>query len=221
MSHKKVTHNLTTTSYGITNKLVSLLRMPELSFDTETRSVYTKAEVKSAKVMLKNESEIFQEDLKLVKLVARSSGLSYPSLIKTTHFIFGLSDNHSEVIIANSMHEEMLLWNFVTTYPGKLVIHNSMFDLKICMQRTGKLPKNFVDTMLLAKTLINNSDIWKSKVGLKDLMGTQYDPKWSLYNDYDIDNLKDDDFISYCAIDGAATLALYKELTEYIDSEKK
>lgn len=216
MSFKKVTHNLTTTSYGISKKLAYLLSKPELSFDTETRSVYTKEEVKSAKAMLKNESEIFPEDLKLVKLVAKSSGLSFPSLVKTTHFIFGLNDQHSEILIANNMHEEMLLWNFVTDYTGKFIIHNSMFDLKICIQRTGKLPTNFVDTMLLAKTLINNSDIWKSKVGLKDLMGTSYDPKWSLYTDYDTDNLKDEDFINYCAIDGASCYALYMELQEFI-----
>jgi len=219
MSYTKVETNLVASSYGITKILKDLSVHKLLSFDTETRSVYTKDEVKAAKTMLKDEDDIRTEDLRLVKLVAKSSGLSYPSLIKTTHFIFGLSPTHSVVIITNSINEEMKIWYWVINFKNKLIIHNSMFDLKICYQRTGKIPIDFVDTMLLAKTLINNADNWKAKVGLKDLMGSEYDPKWSLYNNYDVENLKDEDFISYCGIDGAATFGLYNELQKFIGEE--
>ena len=81
-------------------------------------------------------------------------------------------------------------------------------------QRTGKMPVNFTDTALLVKCLVNHVDIWKAKTGLKELVGEYYDPKWSLYNDYEPENLKRKDFINYCAIDGAGTFLLYELIQE-------
>jgi hypothetical protein len=221
MSIIKVTYDLCLTSYAAQKKLKELSNIPVLGFDTETRSVYTNAEIQKAKDLLKDEESIPVESRPLVKLTARSSGLSYPLITKTTHFIFGLSESHSVIIVTNTVSEELLVWYWLSQYQGKLLIHNAVFDLKTMAVRVGMLPKDYEDTQLLAKTFINNAENWKAKTGLKELMGGYYDPKWSLYNQYDIENYKDIDFLQYMAVDGAAVYKLWFQLQTYKEKNKK
>ncbi len=93
-----------------------------------------------------------------------------------------------------------------------MLIHNTGFDLRICYHRTGKLPLDYEDTQLLAKTYVNDADVWKAKVDLKSLMGDQYDPKWSLFADYNVKNLNDKHFLDYAAIDGASVCLLWRQI---------
>ena len=200
--------------YTINKMIKQLNKIKLLSFDVETRSVYSKNNVTEAKNLLKEPELVDPEYLVFLKQVSRSSGLSYPSLIKTTHFIFGLSKNSSVIIVAHDKKTEVTLWDFVAKFKGKILVHNAGFDLKICFQRTGMLPLDYEDTQLLAKCYINNSDAWKSRVSLKHLMGEYYIPKWSLFEDYDTKDLQDKNFLEYAAIDGAATFYLYELLEE-------
>ena len=202
------------TFYHINKILHKLNSIKLLAFDVETRSIYSQDEIAEAKNLLKNPELLSPKDLILSKQVAKSSGLSFPSLIKTTHFILGLSKNESVIIVAQDYKTEMLMWNWVVNYPGKLIVHNTGFDLKICYQRTKKFPIDYEDSQLLAKTLINDSETWKARVGLKILMGSYYDPKWSLFKDYDNKNLNDKKGLDYASIDGAATFYLWKLLQE-------
>lgn len=205
---------LHTSSYGIRKNIPKLLENCELlSFDCETRSVYNKEEIAEAKTYLKG-SDPSDKLYKHARVVAESSGLSYPSIVKTTHFIFGESKNKVHTVICNSPEMEIFLWNLVANYEGKFLVHNSLFDFKLCYQRTGRLPKNFTDTALFVKCLINHVNIWKSKVGLKDLVGDYYPPSWSLYNDYEPINLKDEKFLTYCSYDGSGVWVLYELIQE-------
>lgn len=207
---KKVTYDLYSTSYSIYNKLPKILKQFDLlSFDTETRSLYSPVERQNAKEYLKdaNTSDYYY---KQARVVSESSGLSYPSLIRTTHFIFGESSNKSHIVICNNEKQELFMWNLVADYKGTFLVHNSLFDLRICHQRTGRLPISFKDTALMAKCLINHVNIWRCKTGLKELVGSYFDSKWSLYNDYEVENLKDKDFLNYCAIDGCAVIYLWE-----------
>ena len=81
----------------------------------------------------------------------------------------------------------------------------------------GKLPIDYEDPMLLLKTLVNDVDEWQAKVGLKDFMGQYYDPKWTMIDTYDIVNFKDESFLRYCAIDGAATYYGYELIKERLN----
>jgi hypothetical protein len=83
--------------------------------------------------------------------------------------------------------------------------------------RMGELPKRYEDTALLAKCLTNHSNTWKCKVGLKDLMGEYYDPSWSLFDEYEPENLKDPKFLLYAATDGGATFKLWEIIQEELD----
>ena len=210
-SYIEVTYKAYATSYSINKALKELNTRVLLSYDCETQSIYSLEEREEAKCLLK-ESNMEPSDIRLSKLVAKSSGLSYPSLVKVTHFIFGISNHESVILIAHDRKTEMIIFDWMIAYRGKLLIHNSLFDLKIVYERTDKLPNDYEDTQLLAKTFLNHTEDWKAKTGLKHLMASQYDPKWELIDTYDIQDYKDEAFLRYCAIDGAATFKLYEEL---------
>lgn len=209
-----VSYQVYSTPWSINEKLVELTDNETMSFDIETKGVYSKAQRKEA-IMLLEEGHLDEYHHKLVSVVANNSGLSFPSLVETTHFIFGFSRGSSIVIVPPNRHIELRIWDWLRNYRGKLLIHNALFDLKVMYHRIGDLPHDYEDTALMLKTLINNSDVWKAKVGLKDQMADYYSPAWSLFDEYEPDNPKNPKFLEYGAIDGAATFYLYQLILEH------
>ncbi|WAK44668.1 hypothetical protein vBAmePPT11V19_00042 [Alteromonas phage vB_AmeP_PT11-V19] len=187
-----------------------------VAFDVETRSIYPKYEKEEAKQYLA-ENEEKNDTYRLAQLVVNSSGLSNPSIVRTTHFIIGVSFSMSYIFIATDEATELMIWKILSNYKGLMIIHNALFDLRIMFNRVSKMPTNIVDTSLLAKCFINHVNVWKAKVGLKDLMGEFYDPTWTKFKDYEPTDLKDPRFLEYAAIDGAATYHLHEKLNEWVD----
>jgi hypothetical protein len=212
MARIKVTYEMAASSWAIRKKLCELDDVELMAFDVETSGLYAQAQRKEAAKLL--EADMSPENHKLASVVANNSGLSFPSLTQTTHFIFGLAQDHSVVLVADTQHKEMQIWNWLCMFNGTLVIHNTLFDLKIMYHRIGKFPKHFEDTALMIKTLINNANNWQAKVGLKDVMGSHYPAAWALFDQYEPENLKNPKFLEYAAIDGAATYFLYQLLLE-------
>ena len=217
----KVTYNVVATRYNIQKKLKSLSDNAVMSLDTETSGVYPKQDRKVAQKLLDKDPDLSIDQIRKYRMVAGNSGLSFPSLVVTTHFIFGLSRDHSEILIPDTIQTEMVIWKFIASHKGLLVIHNSLFDLQIMFNRIGLFPENYVDTAILSKCFVNHVDIWKAKVSLKELMGKQYDPSWSVYNEYEPDNPKDPKFLKYCSIDGAATFNLWEEIESHQKNEEE
>lgn len=211
----KVNYTVSSSRYLIQKKLKDLATRPVLSFDTETKGVYPKSERKEAQQLLDKTPDLTPEELKLYRMVAGNNGLSFPSLVTTTHFIFGTARDHSEIIICNDPATELMVWRWVAAYKGLLLIHNTLFDLKIMFNRVGCFPQNYEDSALLAKCYINHVNIWKAKTGLKEIMGAHYDPSWSIMDDYEPEDLRDPKFLKYASIDGAATFHLWEDLQEY------
>ena len=218
-----VKYEIASTTFKIQTILRKLESYSILSLDTETQSIYSKEERKEADKLVQlwkkdkqAETKYPRNEQKLIRQIAKSSGLSYPELIKVTHFIFSISEDFSYILIPNSSETEMFVWEWINNYNGKLIIHNSLFDLKIDYHRTKQLPKDYDDTQLMAKVLLNDADEFEGKVGLKHLMGSYYDPKWTMLNEdgYDVVDYKNEAFLRYASIDGAATYKLYQLLTE-------
>ncbi len=207
-----VTRSVYSTPWAIKQKLADLMKMPKMAFDIETSGLYSKAQRKEAIKLLDEDMSMYNH--KLASVVSNNNGLSFPSLTRTTHFIFGLSRSHSVVIVVPGRHMELLVWNWLRIYRGKLLIHHALFDLKVMYHRVRDLPFDFEDTALMVKTLINNSDVWKSKSGLKDVMGEYYPPSWALFDEYEPEDPQDPSFLDYAAIDGAATFYLHEILME-------
>jgi hypothetical protein len=145
--------------------------------------------------------------------------LSFPSLVNVTHFIFGVSDHESVILICDNHSLELFIWNWIANYRGLLLVHNTLFDLKLMYHRVRKLPRNYEDTQLLAKCLTNNVNIWKCKVGLKDLMGDYYEPAWAMMDVYEPDDPRDIKFLVYCSIDGAATFKLWHDIQDFMEMD--
>ena len=216
----EVSYKVYSTAWHIQKQLKLLEDCLMLSFDTETRSVYPKAEREEAKLLLKG-NNLNRKTKKFLLQVENSSGLSYPSLVNVTHWILGLSESEVVILISDNVTTETLIANWVVNFKGKLLIHNALFDLKLLYHRTGKFPVDYVDTQLLAKTFINHVNVWQAKTSLKELMGEYYPPSWALYNNYEVENLKDPKFLTYCSYDGSGTFKLYEMLEQHIEDNKQ
>ncbi len=216
MSIIQVEYETFSSTWFIRKALEKLNKYPFLSFDIENAGVYSKTERKEAlKYLTLGNTDMYYH--KLASVVSNNSGLSHPTLINVTHFVFGISKSYSIIIITDSPQKEFMVWNWIANTYVHFYVHNTLFDFKVMHSRIGKLPRFYDDTALMVKTLINNSHVWKSKVGLKDLMDGYYDPAWALMNDYEPEDLHDKKFLNYTAIDGAATYYLH----ELIQKEAK
>lgn len=220
MSIIKVIFEVHANRWHIGKALNELNKYDILSFDTETKGVYSKKERKEAKEYLKREN-IPISGKSIALQISSNSGLSFPSLVNVTHFVFGISENESVILVCNSYSLEMLIWRWIARYKGLLIIHNALFDLKLMYHRIKQYPMHYEDTALLAKCLTNNVETWKAKVGLKDLMGSYYDPAWVLVNEYEPDNSKELKFLEYASIDGAATFKLWHDIQNYMGKENE
>ena len=216
----QVENIILSSTYKVRSTLTKLLRdTGMLSLDVECRTVYSKDERDEAKAYLKD-ATTSDPYYKQARVVSASSGLSYPSIVKTTHFIFGVSKNKVYTVICKTPEMELFIWTLIAEYKGIFLVHNSGFDLKICYERTGKMPVNVIDTQLMAKCLINHVNIWKAKVGLKELVGDYYPPSWSLFEDYEPADLKNPKFLLYCGYDGSAVWTVYELMKEELRNEK-
>ena len=216
-----VNYEVAATSYTIGQVLRKLYDIPLLAFDTEVRSIYSNKEIKEAKELLKDTSNMSIEIINELKLIAGSSGLSYPKIAKVTHFIFSYNKNYSYILIPNTYQEELRIWNWLADYKGKVLVWNSLFDMKIMYERTQQLPIDLEDPMLMLRTLINDVDSWKCRTGLKEFVGSYYDPKWGLMEDYTNENYKDKTFLQYCATDTSALLLAYELICEEANYDGK
>lgn len=213
----EVKYEVYSTMYRVQQVLETLPYL--ISLDFEVRPILTNADIKEAKDLLKEEALMSHEDTILCKQVANSSGLSYPSLTKVTHVNIGLSRDTAIVIVVDDDRLRNYLMNWFVTTDRHIIFHNALFDAKLIYYTTGKLPKKYDDTQLLARCLINHTQDWMCKTGLKELMSSYYDRKWGLIEkeDYFNEDLKNEDFIRYCSIDAAGTYFLYEQLQEEIN----
>lgn len=214
--HIEVDYKVYTTAYSA---LKALHKLPDtIAFDIETRSMYSNAEIQEAKDLLK-EDNLSHTDRILCKLVASSSGLSYPSITRITHVNIAWSKSDALVIIISDLTMERTILKWLVSTERMMYIHNSTFDVKSVYVKIGQFIKNYEDTQLLAKCLINHADTWKANTGLKEIMGNYYDPRWTMLDTdgYTNENYKDEAFLRYCAIDSASTYYLWELLQKEIE----
>ncbi len=202
------------TAIGWLNNLVGLV-----AFDFEVGSKYTKAEKEKFKELITKETD--KEVTRTLKQKMESDGLSHPSLTKVTHMSIGLSETEGKVIIFDS--DEMLkkVMNWLVTTDVCQVWHNAAFDFKHVYYYTKQIPKNYEDTQLRAKCLLNHVDVWKANSQLKHLMGYKYG-KWAVANTmFTRENIYDEALIKYAAIDACATYALWESISNYVERSNK
>jgi hypothetical protein len=215
MNHKiKVKRVLCRTFPVAKTVLQNVLRDNDVvSFDLETRSMFSKEDRAEYTKELEDTKYLDYKEINDLTLAANSSGLSHPSIVEVTHIIIGISREESVVIITNSYSEVRALFKIILDADVKVVIHNATFDLSIVKYYTGgNIFKDIEDTSLMAKVLLNDCNNYNSRTGLKHLMSKYYDPGWAVDIDYEVADLANNKFINYCAIDGASCYYLYELL---------
>lgn len=218
----KVTHTYTSNVYEA-NQL--LRKLPDLiACDFEAAVKLTKEEKETYEKHLehlKEDGETNFYNIKTIESLLKATALSHPSRVNVTHLSIATSPTEAIVIIVDKPAMLKLIMNFLTTTDRKQLWHNAAFDFKHVFHHTeGKLPKDFEDTQILAKTILNHVEVHKATTGLKDLAGHKYG-SWAVSADmFNMDNLYDETLIKYAAIDACATFWLWESMNNYINEQR-
>lgn len=184
-----------------------------VALDFEVASKYTIEEKKEFEEILVTLED--PEDIRLMQQAIHSDGLSHPSLTKITHLSLAYEDDKGFVFIFDNAAIERLILNWLVTTNRLQIWHNASFDFKQIFYRTGRFPKNYEDTMLMAKNILNHAENNKSEVGLKKLMGTLFG-SWGLSEDYfTLEQMHNDTVLRYATTDACATFRCYTDLQKY------
>lgn len=199
-----------------------LRKLPDtIACDFEAASKYTDEQKAT---MQEQYDDLFDQgtlEAHQLKQKIDSDGLSHPSLANITHFSLAWSEQDSMVFITDTPKMKSIIFNWLVTTDIKQIWHNASFDFQHIFYNTGgSVPKDYEDSQVLAKTILNHVNNFKSKVGLKELMGYKYG-SWAVSSDaFQLSRMYDEDVIHYAGVDACATYALWEEMQEFVKKEK-
>ena len=208
-------------NYEYTNNLYKakqwLNNLPDLfAADFEVASKFTKKQKEVLKLRLENCYNNEKQRILLQQIT--SDGLSHPSLTVITHLSVGWTDRDSYVIVCDTEQIRELILNFLITTNKLQLWHNSIFDFKHIKYHTNVIPLNYLDTQLLARSILNDADSFKDRTGLKELMSYAYG-EWALSkDDFTLEEMWNPNMIKYAATDSPACFKLYSDIM--IDLQK-
>ena len=211
-------------NYEYTNNLYKakqwLSNLPDLfAADFEVASKYTKKQKDLIKHRLDNYKLAFEKERVLLQQLT-SDGLSHPSLTVITHLSVGWTDRDSKVIVCDTERIRMLVLDFLISTTKQQLWHNCVFDFKHIFYHTGVLPQDYIDTQLLAKSLLNDADSFKDRTGLKELMSYAYG-SWAVAKEsFTLEEMWDENMLRYTATDPCATYKLYQDILEGLEQWK-
>lgn len=216
----KINYSYTNNTYKTYQYLDNL---PDLfAADFEIASNYTKEDKELTKIRLdfidnklttKNFPNIKKRQIQLNQRLC-TDGLSHPSLTSITHLSIATDESNAFVIVCDNNNIRKLVLNFLVSTNKTQIWHKSIFDFKHIYYHTGKYPKRFIDTQLMAKSLLNDANSFKGLVGLKQLMSYAYGD-WAISKDsFVLEEMWKENTIKYAAIDACATYKLYKDILQ-------
>lgn len=177
-------------------------------------------EMKDRYEAIKDNDNYFFEAKELYAKI-KATALSHPSHCYITHFSFAEAEDNAKVIVINNQKMAKLVLTWLITTNVTQIWHNASFDFKHIYYHTNKFPKNYEDTQIASKCLLNHVETYKANTGLKELMGVYYG-KWAVTADYfSRDEIYNKDLIHYAAIDSAATYKLWLSLQEYLQEKEE
>lgn len=186
--------------------------VPELfAADFEVASKFTLKDKELTKYRLDNQNLSFEQKRVLLQQLT-SDGLSHPSLTYITHLSVAWSERDSIVIICDSASIRKLVYNFLVSTNKMQLWHNAVFDFKHIFYNTQLLPKNYIDTQLLSKCLLNDASAIRDSTKLKELMAYAYGD-WALSKDtFTLENMYEENTLRYSATDATACFKLYEDI---------
>ena len=176
--------------------------------DFEVAIKYTPEELEKFKNKMKDESLPYLSR-KQYEAKYKATALGHPSHTKITHLSIADSIDFGRVIILDTPEITKAVLDFLTTTNKKQVWHNASFDFKHIEYYSNKFPRDYEDTQILYKTLLNHTDSLRVKTGLKALAGAKYG-SWAIASDnFTLSNMYDEGLLKYAAIDACATYYLW------------
>lgn len=207
-------------TYDHTNDVVTaekwlkeLELFPFFGADFEVAIRYTKDELDFVKRLAEDDKQDYIERKRAEALLS-ATPLDHPAHSLPTHLSIATSETDSKVIIIDSNEMLELVMDFLVTTETKQVWHNASYDFKHIYYHTGKMPKDYEDTQIFTKTLLNHVDVAKATSGLKELAGHAYGD-WAIAQEqFTLEQMYNPFMIKYAAIDSCATVWVYNRLME-------
>lgn len=202
-----------------TKALKWLTALPDIfAADFEVAVKYTPQQINHFKTLLDNKSITKRTRITLESKI-KATALDHPSHTCLTHFSCAWSETDAFVLVLDNEEICNTLLEFLVTTDKKQIWHNASFDFKHIYHYTRKLPKNYEDSQIRAKCILNHVETWKANTGLKELAGKWYGD-WGISSDnFDVSQMYEDKVIRYAATDACATYKLWESITEYVESE--
>lgn len=212
----KVNYQYTSNAYTANQWLHNL---PDLiACDLEVAIKYTSQQIEQMESKLSTNIS----DLQRINLESKlnATALDHPSHCTITHCQIAINDHEAYVFILDNKKINDLVLNFLVTTDKVQIWHRALFDFKHINYYTKKFPKNYEDTQLLAKTILNHTEPQKAKTSLKDLAGKWYG-QWAISSDnFNLDQIYNKNVLLYAAIDACATYKLWISINKYIKETK-
>ena len=211
-----VTYKSTRNSFTASQYLAEIKQHSLFAADFETAIRYTPSERAALEAELPTATRRRQLE---IKSMLEATALDHPSHCTITHCSIAISESEAYVFILDNRSITNLILNFLVTTPIKQVWHNATYDFSRLYYFTGKMPINYEDTQIFAKTILNHVETYKANTGLKDLMG-QFYGAWGITKDnFDISMMYEDHVLQYAATDACATYKLWEYLTNYCNKD--
>ena len=212
-----VSYQVAKTPYKAKQLLESISSYSTIACDFETAIKYSPEQIGSW------QDELLSPDITKFERIAiesklNATALDHPSHIRLTHFSLAISESEGFVFIVDSIPMHNLILDFINTTDQQQLWHNASYDFRVSHYFTGKFPKNYEDTAVLAKCLLNDVEVHKAKVGLKQLAGYMYGD-WGISSDnFSVANMYDPKVLKYAATDACATYWLWNYMQESCDN---
>lgn len=206
-----------TNDVKIAEKWLSKLdKVDMFAADFEAASHYTDEDLVKFKEIINNESYPYLKRKEAAACLA-STPLDFPYHVDITHLSVAWSDSDSYVFVLDSFEITKLVLQFLVTTTVKQLWHNACYDFRLIYYFTGKMPKNYEDTQIYAKTIFNHVDVHKANTGLKELAGAMYGA-WGLSEDnFTKAEMYTEKMLKYAATDACATYWVFNRIISNVD----
>jgi len=211
----EVTYKSARNVFTASQYLTEIRQYDIFAADFETASRYTpeQRDIMTAELA----TDIPTRRRTLLEAALAATALSHPYHVTLTHCSIAISDTEAYVFILDSKGITDLVLNFLITTTQTQIWHNASFDFKHIYHHTGKFPRVYEDTQLLAKTILNHVDTYKANTGLKQLAGHKYGT-WGISSDnFDLSHMYDEHVHHYAAIDACATYWLWSSIQSHLE----
>lgn len=214
MDHIKVTYKSTSNVYTANQYLAEIAQHPTFSADFEVAVRYTPEMLTAFREEL-NSNPTRRRQIELNSMLS-ATALGHASHCTITHCSIATNDHEGYVFILDNSKITNRVLNYLVSTTQQQIWHNASFDFRHLYHHTGKMPLNYEDTQLLAKTILNHVEVHKAQTGLKQLAGHKYGA-WGLSEDnFTLEHMYDERMLLYAATDACATYWLWESINRHI-----